>query len=269
MNYRAIWISDVHLGTRHAQVGNLLDFLRETECEQLYVVGDFIDGWQLRRKWHWTEEYNVLIQKLLRKNRKRTRVTFLTGNHDEFLEQFLGLTFGAVRLVERTIHIAADGKRYLVLHGHQFDGLAHFNRLLDRVGSALYERILDLSVWVNRFRRAFGFGYGSFASYLKLKAKSAMKYVTDYEEALIQFARKSGMHGVICGHIHRPEIRDADGVLYLNCGDWVEHCTALGEDFEGRIRLIHFHAERALGNEANRLTAGERLALPMEVGNVE
>jgi len=179
------------------------------------------------------------------------------------------LTFGAVRLVERTIHIAADGKRYLVLHGHQFDGLAHFNRLLDRVGSALYERILDLNVWVNRFRRAFGFGYWSFASYLKLKAKSAMKYVTDYEEALIQFARKSGMHGVICGHIRRPEIRDADGVLYLNCGDWVEHCTALGEDFEGRIRLIHFHAERALGNEANRLTAGERLALPMEVGNLE
>src|SRR6266404_6916735 len=141
MNYHAIWISDVHLGTKHSQVSTLLDFLRDTECGHLYIVGDFVDGWQLRRKWYWTEDYNVLIQKLLRKNRKQTQVTFVTGNHDEFLEQFRGLSFGAVRLVERTVHVAADGKRYLVIHGHQFDGLAHFNRLLDRIGSALYDRI--------------------------------------------------------------------------------------------------------------------------------
>src|ERR1051325_1006289 len=137
VSYRSLWISDVHLGTKHAQVGKLLDFLRDTECDHLYIVGDFIDGWQLRRKWYWTEDYNVLIQKLLRKNRKRTRVTFLVGNHDEFLGQFLGLNFGTVRLVERTVHEAIDGKRYLVLHGHQFDGLSHFNRLVDRVGLAL------------------------------------------------------------------------------------------------------------------------------------
>jgi len=221
-------------------VGRLLEFLRETECEHLYIVGDFIDGWQLRRKWHWAEEYNVLIQKLLRKNRKQTRVTLITGNHDEFLEKFFGLSFGGVRLLERTVHRAADGKRYLVIHGHQFDGLAHFNRLLDRVGSVLYERILDLNVWVNRFRRILGFGYWSFASYLKLKAKSAVKYVNDYEEAMIQFARKNEMHGVICGHIHRPEIRQMGDILYLNCGDWVENCTALAEDYEGRIGLLRF-----------------------------
>jgi UDP-2,3-diacylglucosamine pyrophosphatase LpxH len=241
MNYRSIWISDVHLGTRHSQVGKLLDFLRETECEQLYIVGDFIDGWQLRRKWYWTEEYNLLVQKLLRKNRKQTQVTFIIGNHDEFLEQFLGLNFGAVQLAERTVHIAADGKRYVVLHGHQFDGLAHFNRLLDRVGSALYERILDMNVWVNRVRRLLGFGYWSFASYIKLKAKRAMKYVNDYEEALIQFARKSEACGVICGHIHRPEIRQVGEVVYMNCGDWIENCTALVEDFTGKISLINFH----------------------------
>lgn len=240
MNYRAIWISDLHLGTRHAQVGKLLAFLRETECEHLYIVGDFIDGWQLRRKWHWAEEYNVLIQKLLRKNRKQTRVTLITGNHDEFLETFLGLNFGAVRLVERAVHRAADGKRYLVIHGHQFDGLAHFNRLLDRVGSVLYERILDLNMWINRFRRVLGFGYWSFASYVKLKAKSAMKYVNDYEEALIQFARKNEVQGVICGHIHRPEIRQVGEILYLNCGDWVENCTALVEDQDGHIELLRF-----------------------------
>src|SRR5580765_6817822 len=246
MNYRSIWISDVHLGTRHSQVGKLLAFLRETECEQLYIVGDFIDGWQLRRKWFWTEEYNVLVQKLLRKNRKQTKVTLITGNHDEFLEHFFGLNFGAVRLVERVVHRAADGKRYLVIHGHQFDGLAHFNRLLDRVGSALYDRILDLNVWINRFRRMFGFGYWSFASFIKLKAKSAMKYVADYEEALIQFAIKSQMDGVICGHIHRPEIRPVGEVLYLNCGDWVENCTALAEHFDGRIELLRFDDQQSL-----------------------
>jgi len=250
MTYRAIWISDIHLGTRHSRVGSLLEFLREVESEELYVVGDFIDGWQLRRKWHWTEEYNLLMQKLLRKNRKRTRVTFLVGNHDEFLEQFLGLNFGTVRLVERTVHEAIDWKRYLVIHGHQLNGLSQYNRLLDRVGSALYERILDLNVWVNRFRRLCGFGYWSLASYLKLKAKSAMKYVNDYEEALLQFARKSGMDGVICGHIHRPEIRQAGDILYLNCGDWVENCSALVEDFDGRISLLHFHKE--IGASANR-----------------
>jgi UDP-2,3-diacylglucosamine pyrophosphatase LpxH len=270
MNYRTIWISDVHLGTRHSQVGKLLDFLRQTECEQLYIVGDFIDGWQLRRKWFWTEEYNVLMQKLLRKNRKQTRVTFIIGNHDEFLEQFLGLNFGAVQLAERTVHIAADGKRYVVLHGHQFDGLAHFNRLLDRVGSALYERILDMNVWVNKVRRLLGFGYWSFASYIKLKAKRAMKYVNDYEEALIQFARKSEACGIICGHIHRPEIRQVGDIVYMNCGDWIENCTALVEDFTGKISLINFH-EREAGSEeaANEVHATSRVALPWPVQAAE
>jgi UDP-2,3-diacylglucosamine pyrophosphatase LpxH len=241
MNYRAIWISDVHLGTKHAQVGKLLEFLRDTECAHLYIVGDFIDGWQLRRKWFWNDDYNTLIQKLLRKNRKHTRVTFITGNHDEFLEQFFDIAFGTVRLVERAVHTGADGKQYLVIHGHQFDGLAHFNRLLERVGTVLYDKILDINVWVNRIRRSLGFGYWSFASYIKLRAKSAVKYVTDYEDAMLQFGRKSGMAGVICGHIHRPEIRHAGDMLYMNCGDWVENCTALVEDFDGNFSLIRFH----------------------------
>jgi UDP-2,3-diacylglucosamine pyrophosphatase LpxH len=245
---------------KHSRVTALLDFLRETECDHLYIVGDFIDGWQLRRKWYWTEEYNLLIQKLLRKHRKKTRVTFITGNHDEFLEKFLGMSFGAVRLVERTVHTSADGKRYLVIHGHQFDGLAHFNRLLDRVGSVLYDAILDMNVWVNRVRRSFGFGYWSFASYIKLKAKAAVKYVTDYEQAMIQFSRKSGMAGVICGHIHRPEIREVGGVLYMNCGDWVENCTALAEDFNGKFELIRFYESHVYspGGRERAHDAGDR-----------
>jgi UDP-2,3-diacylglucosamine pyrophosphatase LpxH len=245
-HYRTIWISDVHLGTRHSQVGALLQFLRDTECNHLYIVGDFIDGWQLRRKWYWTEEYNLLVQKLLRKNRKQTQVTFISGNHDEFLEKFFGIAFGNVRLMERAVHTAADGKEYLVIHGHQFDGLAQFNRLLDQVGSALYDKILDLNAWINRAGRFLGFGYWSFASFIKLKAKAAMKYVKDYEEAMIQYGRRIGVAGVICGHIHRPEIRDLGDMLYVNCGDWVENCTALAEDFQGKLKLIRFHESNAL-----------------------
>ncbi|PWU13846.1 MAG: UDP-2,3-diacylglucosamine hydrolase [Verrucomicrobia bacterium] len=241
MHYRAVWISDVHLGTKHSQVHKLLEFLRETECDYLYIVGDLLDGWQLRRKWYWADEYNVLIQKLLRKNRKHTKVIFIPGNHDEFLEKFVGINFGSVRLVERAIHFAADGKRYLVIHGHQFDGLTQFNRVLERLGSALYDRILDLNVWINRIRRMLGFGYWSFASYVKQKAKGAVKYVTDYEEAMVQFARKNGMAGIICGHIHRPEIRQIGDMVYMNCGDWIENCTALVEDFDGKFGLIKYH----------------------------
>ncbi len=252
MNYRAIWISDVHLGTKHAQVGKLLEFLRDTESAHLYIVGDFVDGWQLRRRWFWNDEHNTLIQKLLRKNRKHTHVTFITGNHDEFLEKFFGIPFGTVRLAERVVHTGANGKQYLVIHGHQFDGLVHFNRVLERVGTVLYDKILDLNVWINRIRRSFGFGYWSFASYIKLRAKSAVKYVTDYEDTMLQFGRKSGMSGVICGHIHRPEIREVGDMLYMNCGDWVENCTALVEDFDGNFSLIRFHESDVHGAGTSR-----------------
>jgi len=260
MNYRAIWISDVHLGTKHAQVGKLLEFLRDTESAHLYIVGDFIDGWQLRRKWFWNDEHNTLIQKVLRKNRKHTHVTFITGNHDEFLEKFFGIPFGTVRLVERAVHTGANGNKYLVIHGHQFDGLVHFNRVLERVGTVLYDKILDLNVWINRIRRSFGFGYWSFASYIKLRAKSAVKYVTDYEDTMLQFGRKSGMAGVICGHIHRPEIRQVGDMLYMNCGDWVENCTALVEDFDGNFSLIRFHESdvHGAGRGSRAHDAGDR-----------
>lgn len=240
INHRSIWISDVHLGTKHAQVNALLDFLRVNECEHLYIVGDLIDGWELKHKWYWREEYNLLIQKLLRKSRKKTRITYITGNHDEFVEEFLDLRFGNVTLARQAIHTGVDGLRYLVIHGHQCDGVAHFNRLLDRVGSRIYQHLLDLNLYVNRVRRRFGFGYWSLAAYLKFKAKRAVSYVNDYEAALAQMARMQRLDGVICGHIHRAEIKTIDGVRYFNSGDWVESRSALVEDFEGNIRLIHF-----------------------------
>ena len=246
LSCRSIWISDIHLGTRHARVAELLDFLRQVDCKYLYLVGDFIDGWELKFRWFWRDDYNVLIQKLLRKSRKQTKVIYITGNHDEFVEHFAGMRFGSVILAREAMHTTVDGKKYLVIHGHQADGLTHFNHLLEKLGSHLYNWILDFNLYFNRLRRALGFGYWSLAAYLKFKAKSAVKYVTEYEETLAQMARNQKADGVICGHIHRAEIKNIGDMRYLNCGDWVESCTALIEDFDGRIQLIHFHENDAL-----------------------
>jgi UDP-2,3-diacylglucosamine pyrophosphatase LpxH len=244
--YRSIWISDVHLGMRHAQVDALLEFLRRSECQNLYIVGDLIDGWQLKHKWFWRDEYNILIQKLLRKSRHRTQITYITGNHDEFLENFGELHLGSLKLAQQVIHTGTDGKRYLVIHGHQCDGLTHFNRLLDHLGARIYNGLLYLNSYFNRIRRMFGFGYWSFAAYLKSKAKSAVNEASDFEHVLAQMARNEKADGVICGHIHRAEIRDVDGILYMNCGDWVESCTALVEDTDGKFRLLHLREDQAM-----------------------
>lgn len=239
--WRAIWISDVHLGSKHAQVDALLEFLRTHKSRYLYLVGDFIDGWELRRSWRWDARANTVIQKILRKSRKGTRVVYVTGNHDEFLEPYAGLCFGGLRMVEDAIHTGADGRRYLVIHGHQFDGLTAMNRLLERLGARLYELVLELNLHFNRVRRRLGLGYWSFAAYLKARAKTAVLYVTEFETALTRLAQARGVDGVICGHIHRAAITRIGPLDYLNCGDWVESCTALAEDFEGNFRLIHFH----------------------------
>jgi UDP-2,3-diacylglucosamine pyrophosphatase LpxH len=256
---RSVWISDIHLGTRHARVAELLEFLRVVDCKYLYLVGDFIDGWELKFRWFWRDDYNVLIQKLLRKSRKETKVIYISGNHDEFIEQFFGMRFGSVAIARQVIHTAADGKKYLVIHGHQADGLTHFNHLLEKLGSHLYNWILDFNLYFNRLRRALGFGYWSLAAFLKFKAKSAVKFVTEYEDTLASMARNHQADGVICGHIHRAEMKEIHGVQYLNCGDWVESCTALVEDFDGKIKLIHFHENDVLraGRGARSHDAGD------------
>lgn len=237
----------MHLGSKHAQVGALLRFLKENESESVYIVGDFIDGWELRRNWRWLGDYNTLVQKLLRKDRKKTKVTLLYGNHDEFLENFKGMRFGSVRFLERTIHTGADGRRYLVLHGHQFDGLTRFNRMLERVGSRLYDVILDVNLCANKIGRRLGFGYWSLSQYLKMKAKSAVQYINEYEEAMVQMAWKQKVDGIICGHIHRAEIKMVRGVRYMNCGDWVESCSALVEDFDGNFQIVHCYENSLYG----------------------
>ena len=245
MRYRSIWISDVHLGSRHAQTELLLDFLRHHQCRHLYLVGDIVDGWELRRRWLWDADSNTVIQKILRIHRKETRVTYICGNHDEFLQHFVGLSIGGVRVVDHAIHVGADRRRYLVIHGHQLDGLVHFNRLLERVGSRLYDFILTLNTHFNRLRRRMGFGYWSVSSYLKQNTKSAVRYITGFEDGMVRLAQEHRVQGVICGHIHRAEQRQIHGLKYLNCGDWVESCTALVEDFDGQFQILRWHERRA------------------------
>jgi UDP-2,3-diacylglucosamine pyrophosphatase LpxH len=238
--YRTIWISDLHLGTRGCQAERVLDFLRSTESEYLYLAGDIVDGWALARTWYWPESHNTVVQKILRKARRGTAVTFLPGNHDEFARQFRGLTFGGIAISRETVHRTADGRRLLVLHGDQFDGAVALAPWLSRLGAGIYEFALRLNRPVNRLRRAVGRPYWSLARFLKENTKRAVLYIAHFEEAVARRAREAGADGIVCGHIHKPEMRVIDGVEYLNCGDWVESCTALVEHLDGRLELLYW-----------------------------
>jgi UDP-2,3-diacylglucosamine pyrophosphatase LpxH len=236
--FRAIFISDIHLGTKRAQTSALLEFLRETRSDQLYLVGDLIDGWSLRQAWHWDQLHNDVIQKLLRKARKGTKVVYVPGNHDENFRDFINLRFGRVAVLRDTVHIGANGRRYLVLHGDQFDGVVYFAPWLARLGDKAYELSLSLNGWLNALRRRLRLPYWSLSAYLKFKVKRAVEFISRFEEAVVREANRRGCQGVICGHIHTPENRMIGGIHYLNDGDWVESCTALVEHFDGRFEII-------------------------------
>jgi UDP-2,3-diacylglucosamine pyrophosphatase LpxH len=241
IRFRAIWISDLHLGTPGCQAQHVLDFLRCTESEQLYLVGDIVDGWQLRRRWYWPQAHNDVVQKLLRKARHGTRVVFIAGNHDEFVRQFLALSFGGIDIRDEAVHVTADGRRLLVLHGDLFDAVVQRARWLAILGDRLHVGVLHLNRWFNSARARLGFRYWSLALYLKLRVKNAVNYICEFEQAVASEARRRGMQGVVCGHIHKAEIRDIDGVLYCNDGDWVESLTALVETADGALRIIQWH----------------------------
>jgi len=238
--YRSIWISDVHLGTRNCQAEYLLDFLRRNESRTLYLVGDIIDGWQLKSSWYWEQSHNDVIQKIMRKARKGTRVVYIPGNHDEFLRQYAVMKFGGITLVPQAFHRTADGRTFLVIHGDQFDGVMQHARWLMKLGDHAYEIALRVNRWFNAVRQWFGYDYWSLSAYLKHKVKNAVSFISTYETALAEAARRHGVDGVICGHIHKAEMRDINGILYCNDGDWVESCTALVEHFDGRLELIRW-----------------------------
>jgi UDP-2,3-diacylglucosamine pyrophosphatase LpxH len=242
LRFRSVWISDLHLGTPGCQAAALLDFLKTVECETLFLVGDIIDGWQLGRTWYWPQSHNDVVQKLLRKARKGTRVIFVPGNHDEFARRYVEHSFGGVEVVEEWIHETADGRTLWVTHGDLFDGVIQCAKWLAHVGDSLYEITLRLNRHLNGCRARLGLPYWSLSKYLKHKVKRAVSYVSDFEVAVAREARRRGVHGVVCGHIHHAEIREIDGVLYCNDGDWVESLTALVEHADGRLELLDWSA---------------------------
>ncbi len=238
--YRTVFISDVHLGTPGCQAVALLDFLKTHSSDNLYLVGDIVDGWQLRRRWHWPQAHNDVVQKLLRSARKGCRVVYVPGNHDEFARQFVGHQFGGIEVREEAVHVTAQGRQLWVIHGDYFDGVIQCAKWLAYLGDNLYEFTLRLNRHLNTMRGRLRLPYWSLSAFLKHKVKKALNYVTDFEAAVAGEAGRRGHHGVVCGHIHRAEMREIDGILYCNDGDWVESRTALVEHHCGRLELVEW-----------------------------
>ena len=249
MKHRSIFISDIHLGSGNAKAEELLDFLKKNECERLYLVGDIIDGWKvIQNKWRWSKSHTKVIQYLLKLSLAgNTQITYITGNHDEFLRNIVPheIGIGSMSLTNRAVHIAADGKKYLVIHGDMFDGIIKISRWLEFTGDHMYDFVLWLNKYFNRLRRIMGMEYWSLSAWLKFRIKKAVSYVLEFEQNLAAYCKRKGYDGCICGHIHHPEIREIDGVMYMNDGDWVESCSALVENFNGKFELVFWH-ERVL-----------------------
>jgi UDP-2,3-diacylglucosamine pyrophosphatase LpxH len=243
---RSVFISDVHLGFKGCQAQYLLDFLRRVECEQIYLVGDIIDLWALTRSFYWPQAHNDVIRTILGKAKHGTRVIYVPGNHDRVFRDHDGLVMGNVEIRREAVHEMADGRRFLVLHGDEFDSIVRASPLLESIGSHAYSLALGANRYLNRVRRHFGFPYWSLAAFLKHKVKNAVKYIASFERALAEEARQRGVQGVICGHIHRAEITEIDGISYCNDGDWVESCTALVEDFSGKLSLLRWTESQAV-----------------------
>ena len=240
LKYRTIFISDFHLGSKGCQSSMLLDFLRNTRSDYLYLVGDIIDGWRLKNKWFWPQEHNDVVQKILRKARHGTKVYYVSGNHDELVRKFVPINLGEVNIVNETIHITADNKKLLILHGDKFDAIIRVAPWLAHLGDYAYDFALWINVTLNKIRKTLGYKYWSLSKFLKLKVKKAVSYINRYEEVVANYAFKKNMNGVVCGHIHHASDRIIGDVHYYNDGDWVENCSALVEHFDGKLELIYW-----------------------------
>ena len=234
-----MFLSDWHLGTRGCNASKILDFLKDNDAETIYLVGDIIDGWRLSRKFYWPQSHNDIVQKILRKARKGTKVFYIPGNHDEAARDYIGHTFGGIEIVEEAIHITADGKRVLVLHGDKFDGITKYHKWLALLGDFGYMIMLDINKILMHFRRKFGLGHWSLSAYVKHKVKQAANFINDYENTVADECHKRGFDIVVCGHIHHAEIKMIGDIQYCNIGDFVESCTALVEDHQGNFTIIN------------------------------
>jgi UDP-2,3-diacylglucosamine pyrophosphatase LpxH len=266
---RSVFISDIHLGTAGCQAHALLDFLRVTRCDYLYLVGDIVDGWQLRRRWFWPQSHNDVIQKILRAARKGTQVIFIPGNHDEFARRYAGHEFGGIVVMQDCVHVTADGRKLWVTHGDLFDGVIQCAKWLAYLGDQAYEFTLRLNRTFNSMRARMGLPYWSLSQYLKHKVKRAVSYVSDFETAVAHEAKRRGLDGVVCGHIHRAEMREIEGVLYCNDGDWVESLTALIEHADGRLELIDWSTRSGDAYWASQRNKTKAPAAPTHVTDLE
>ncbi len=256
MKFRTIFLSDVHLGTRGCQANRLLDFLRDHESESLFLVGDIIDFWAMSRSIHWTPAQNTVVQKVLRRARHGERVILIPGNHDETLREYVGTSFGDIQVIQEHIHVAADGRRYLVLHGDEFDQVTRHHRWVAVLGDIAYNVLVAINAWLSWLRRTLRIsGYWSLAGYAKRRVKRAVSFIFDFEDSVIHAARERGLDGVICGHIHSATIREVGGLTYINCGDWVDSCTAIVEHFDGRMELIEWGAAKPVALVAQAAAA--------------
>lgn len=263
MHFRTIWISDVHLGGKDVNTSQLLDFLRCTHSDHLYLVGDIIDFWQIRRKCKWAEVNDAIIQLIIQKAQNGTKVIYIPGNHDKELRKYGGLQLNNIHIRNEAIHETASGTRLLVLHGDKFDSAVQNSAWLTAAGNHLYDRLLGLNRWLASYRKLRGKPYFSISAWLKQKIKLAVNYIGDFENVLVQELRKQQVDGVICGHIHHASIRNINGFLYSNSGDWVESCTALAENFNGTLGIIQWPAlqptlQRTKIHEQKKNTLGER-----------
>ena len=258
ISFRTLFISDVHLGARGCQADRLLDFLRYHDADTIYLVGDIVDGWQLKSGWYWPQQHNDVVQKLLRKARKGARIVYVPGNHDEFLRDYYGTHFGGIEVTETAIHEAADGRRYLVVHGDVFDMVVKHARWLALLGDTAYDLAILINRYFNAIRRRLGFSYWSLSQWAKHKVKNAINYIGAFEQTLAAEAQRHHVDGVICGHIHHAVIHDDFGIRYVNCGDWVESCTAVAEHADGHLEIISWTGEE---ERAKLLAASPHLAI--------
>jgi UDP-2,3-diacylglucosamine pyrophosphatase LpxH len=238
---RTVWISDIHLGSKGARAEELAEFLKRYDCDTLYLVGDIIDGWRMKKKMYWPQAHTEVIRRILTRAKRGTRVIYVTGNHDDMLRRYSGIEFGNILLIDEYIHTLANGEKLWVVHGDQFDAVVQCHRWIALLGDWAYETMLHLNRWFNHARQRLGFGYWSLSAYLKYKVKRAVNFISDFEHAVARGAAQKEVHGVVCGHIHHPEIRQfTEQLTYYNCGDWVESLSALIEDEQGQLRLVYW-----------------------------
>lgn len=248
LQVRAIFLSDIHLGTRACQANRLLDFLKCYQSEYLFLLGDIVDFWSMKRGGIvWTQDQNTFVQKVLRRARHGDKVFFIPGNHDEALREYVGTSFGDIQLEEEYVHTAADGRRYLLIHGDAFDQVTRHHKWVAVLGDKAYDVLVHLNGWLSLLRRTFKRpGYWSLAGYAKRKVKTAVSFIFNFEDSVMHYVRERGLDGVICGHIHWAAKKEIEGLTYLNCGDWVDSCTAIVEHLDGKMELITWNKDLSL-----------------------